>query len=229
MYSAALLMLKTINKKRVVETSKQRCLNHPQQNAGFTLIEVLVVVLIVGVLATIIAPGWLAFVNRQRVNKANDAILAALQQAQREAKKNKRSYSVSFTTNSSDQVAQIAIHPSSENPNSYWRPLGEDSGVKPKEVVLGTNITNNTAGTSITYASPFNTSTPQTITFDYMGTLPNANFGTIPTGSTEPPGLKIVVAVPATGNAVEPTNTKRCVIVKTLIGGMQTAKDLNCN
>ncbi|PMB38448.1 prepilin-type cleavage/methylation domain-containing protein [Fischerella thermalis CCMEE 5319] len=212
---------------------KKSCLcKYQQQNTGYTLIEILAIVLIVGILSAIAAPSWLAFVSRQRVNKANDAILVALQEAQREAKKNKRNYSVSFTTDSTTQVAKIAVYPTSATgaPNNYWRVLGEDLGLKQKEVVLGTNITNqNTAGTSITYASAFNASAPQTITFDYMGTLPGANFGTIPTGATEPPGFRIVVAIPQPGNPTQPSNTRRCVIVQTLIGEMRTNKDSDCD
>src|SRR6056297_242976 len=64
-----------------------------QQDAGFTAAEVIIVALIVGVLGAIAAPGWLGFVNRQRLNKANDAVLSALQQAQREAIRTKRNHS----------------------------------------------------------------------------------------------------------------------------------------
>ncbi|MCJ8279579.1 MAG: prepilin-type N-terminal cleavage/methylation domain-containing protein, partial [Rivularia sp. ALOHA_DT_140] len=39
--------------------------------SGFTLIEVLVVIAMVGILSAIAAPSWLGFVARQRLNKAN--------------------------------------------------------------------------------------------------------------------------------------------------------------
>ena len=181
---------------------------YSQENAGFSLVEVIAVVVMIGILAAIGLPSWSAFVNRQRVNKANDAVLAAIQQAQTEAKKQKRDYSVSFTTDSN--VIKAAVYPTTSTPN--WQSLGGDLQIPAGAVLLRTNIsTTNTVG-----ATP---STSPTITFDYLGTLPNANFGTV-TGSTEAPGLKIVLAT---------SGLKRCVIVKTLLGTIITEKDGKCD
>ncbi|PHM11153.1 pilus assembly FimT family protein [Nostoc sp. 'Peltigera malacea cyanobiont' DB3992] len=196
-----------------------------QQDAGFSLIELIVVMLLVGILAAIAAPGWAAFVNRQRINKFNDAVFAALQEAQREAKNKKLSYSVSFRKNSTTQ--EVAIY-RTDIGISTWKPLGTDVGVSSDKFLLGTNLnstTENTADSTVSYS--LNASAK--ITFDYMGTLPNASFGTPIAPSTEPPGLKIVVAVPSSANPTLPSSVKRCVIVKTLLGSMLTAKDDKCS
>ena len=79
-----------------VSSVKSKYLKFSLNTSGFTLIEVLVTIVIVGILSAIAAPSWLGFVARQRLNKANDTVLAALQEAQRQAKKNKRSYNVSI-------------------------------------------------------------------------------------------------------------------------------------
>ncbi|NES19882.1 MAG: type II secretion system protein [Symploca sp. SIO3E6] len=189
--------------------------SHPEANSGFTLIELLVVVIIIGVLSTIAAPSWLAFVNRQRVNKVNDAILSSLQDAQREARRTKSNYSVSFRTK--DDVSEVATYrnPPDANLNAnqvIWKSLTAELGVNPNQVVLFSNLdgVNQTAPLNIAPAAM------KTITFNYLGALDlqdNADLGTH--------GLVVGVGVPD-GNDGVIAATKRCVKVRTLIGGIQT-------
>lgn len=187
-------------------------------NAGFTLLELLVVVLIIGVLSTITAPSWLAFLNRQRISKFNDAIFSAVQEAQQQAKRTKSNYSVRFRVLNS--IPQFAIHPADSSPTaSTWKRLGENLEVKPDQVWLGTNIdgTNRVGSLQIL-------TTGRIITFDSRGNLPpDAQLG------TNNVGLNVVVALPQQSNPSQPIpSTKRCVAVKTLLGSIQTQQAAQC-
>lgn len=211
-------------------------------SSGFTLIEVLVTILIVGILSAIAAPSWLGFVARQRLNKANDTVFAALQEAQREAKKNKLSYSVSIQlNNSTDKIPQISVHPGSIPPSTgsiSWRNIGADLEIKPGTILLGTNLN----GTNSTDSSNNNTvytssrfTTPKTITFDYRGALElpvktgTAGLTAVQNEKLGDKGLIIALATPNPSDNNQASDVKRCVIVKTLIGGIQTGINDECN
>lgn len=55
------------------------------RQAGFTLLEILVIVVIVGILAAIATPSWLQFLTKREVEAAQDEIYQAIQQAQTQA------------------------------------------------------------------------------------------------------------------------------------------------
>lgn len=57
--------------------------------AGFTLLELITIILIVSVLFAIMAPGWAAFMNVQRLNAAQESVLQAMRDAQSRAKQNR--------------------------------------------------------------------------------------------------------------------------------------------
>mgnify|MGYP001078010855 CR=1 FL=1 len=194
-------------------------------NSGFTLIEMIAVVLIIAALSAIIAPGWLAFVNRQRVAKVNDGIWTALQEAQREAKRTKRSYNVSFRQNV--DVPEVAVYQAEDDEgtaislnstSNAWQPLSQDLEIKDGQVILCSNL--DQANTSTNAGSiSCNLSAPRTITFNYQGNLEDdANLG-----STAPNVLAVTVAIPNSTNQAIPA-TARCVTVKTLIGSMEIGK-----
>ncbi|MBD2497619.1 Tfp pilus assembly protein FimT/FimU [Nostoc sp. FACHB-280] len=189
-----------------------------QTNAGFSLVEMVAVVLIVGILAAIAIPRWNTFLNRQRVGKANDAVLTALREVQQQAKTKKLKYSVSFRNN--NNLPELALHADSDTPSSsQWKTLGEDLRLKAGQVWIGTNLTSKNQGSSTVSVITNNVTTTKTITFDYNGTLP--------IDATTP--LKIVVAAPSASNITQPGSVKRCVIIQTLLGGIRTGRDNECN
>ena len=59
--------------------------NARKSSSGFTLIEMMVTTIIIGVIAAIAAPNFLGLLNRNRVNQAAQQIEGALKEAQRQA------------------------------------------------------------------------------------------------------------------------------------------------
>lgn len=59
--------------------------NAHKNNQGFTMIEILTVVVIIGILSAIAAPSFLGMLNKNKLSNALAQVRGALQEAQREA------------------------------------------------------------------------------------------------------------------------------------------------
>lgn len=171
--------------------------------AGFTLIEALLIVVLVGILTAIAAPSWVAFLNNQRVNTARNEVFEILRSAQAEAKRTKVNRAVCLDDNTGKP--RVAVRPSlsadtdacTPSTINNWTILG-NGNLKPGTIqLLTTPVTNK-------------------IVFDTYGNLDPASF---PAG-----GYKIIVKVASA------PNTQRCVNITTLLGAMsQGSGSQECN
>ncbi|CAN1209866.1 hypothetical protein TUMEXPCC7403_06550 [Tumidithrix helvetica PCC 7403] len=174
---------------------------------GFTLIEMLVVMAIVGVLAAIVGPTWLGSLNRQRLSESQNQIYRAIKETQSYAKRDKVIWQTSFRTSPVDGVtAQVAVTKAS-NPigTQDWKPVVSN-------VVINTALT-----TAPTIAGIY------VLQFDGKGQPIIPNTCVIPPGSDLIPCGKVTLAYGSQ------TGAKACVNVRTLIGGITNEFDTGCN
>jgi prepilin-type N-terminal cleavage/methylation domain-containing protein len=205
--------------------------NSSKSEEGYTLIEMLVVIMIIAILATIIGPSWFTFMDQRRVNAAKDLVYSELQKAQSEAKAKKVSYSVSFRT-PSGKAPEIAVYPTIEpdpangnqataiNPDNIgdngWKSLGAELGMKPNQVIVQTNLDgqNKAVGTLNNIG---NTAGNNKITFDYTGALVSPNISTNP--------LIISLGSPKPSNQTSVNESSmRCIKITTILGAMTSAR-----
>ncbi len=169
---------------------------------GFTLVELLVVIVIAGVLAAIAAPGWLSFANSRRADAGRDQVLQLLRQAQSQATQSRQAKIVNFITPTNNlpsiQIAGIDQRIDGQVPNV------KDSKLFGLKVING-----NVAGCEGSATS--------CVIFDDRGNVkrPNNDLGS---------GIKVVVTSPA-----DNAGSRRCVIVKTLLGAMEKGKGAACD
>jgi prepilin-type N-terminal cleavage/methylation domain-containing protein len=69
----------------MLHSNVSKDLSHNSHKFGFTLIESLIVILIVGILIAMGIPSFIAAQNRAKLAQATDTVVASLQEAQREA------------------------------------------------------------------------------------------------------------------------------------------------
>lgn len=81
------------------------------RDRGFTLIEMLVTVAMVGVLSAIAIPSWLGFLQQQRLGASTDSVLQSIRAAQVQAKLEKSSKSPASVVSGIHPTVTV-IHPS---------------------------------------------------------------------------------------------------------------------
>ncbi len=187
---------------------------HKASIAGFTLLEVLVVIIIIGVLFAIAAPSWNALMNRQRINTIREQAVQVIREGQSQARTTQIGRFVVFDGDGTTTPVRAAIVPQSGGALvlnaadiaaiNNWRTLGDG------EVKVGT----------MEFSANSVLSTKQ-ILFDNKGAVDRDWLGNAETNL-------LVVKVKPKGASIE---TQRCAIVDTLLGAVRLADGTqdNCN
>lgn len=102
-----------------------------RSTAGFTLIEHIILLAILGIVSAIIVPNWVALVERQYLNFAQDQIYRAIQEAKSNAKLQKVSWQFSLQENNG--VVEWAVHPATVNPaDAHWNSFDKTIRLDPE-------------------------------------------------------------------------------------------------
>ena len=170
--------------------------------AGFTLLELILLVTLIGIVSAIAFPNWIAFVERQRLNSAQSQVYQAMQQARSNAKRDKLTWQASFRQVIVDgkEVVQWSVHRASITPSAEsWQNL--EANVRLDDE---TSLPNSANG--------------RRVRFNYSG-CPVYQLNDECGQTTLLTKGRITLSSAKGGKA------KRCVIVSTLLGALRTAKE----
>ncbi|MEG4501994.1 type II secretion system protein [Microcoleus sp. F10-D1] len=172
--------------------------------AGFTMIETLIIILIVGIFSAIVAPSWLMFINNQRLKASLDRAYSAMELAHSNAKRDKISWQTSFKE--VGENVQIAVHqadiPPGQVPASQWKNLEPQIQIdKSETTLLQVNESNQQKEKGTIWRVMFNHRGCPVSRSDHDCTLTSIRAkGTL---TLSHPNLK---------------NSQRCIIISTLLG-----------
>ena len=177
--------------------------------AGFTMIEALIILLIIGIFSAIVAPSWLMFINNQRLKVSLDRAYSAMELAQSNAKRDKISWQASFKEVGKN--VQIAVHPAdippAQLPANQWKNLEPQIQIDPEETtVLQVNENNEQKEKG----------TIRRVMFNFRG---------CPVSRKDHDCTQTSIRAKGTLTLHHPnlTNSQRCIIISTLLGHKRTS------
>ncbi|MEG3958081.1 transcriptional regulator [Microcoleus sp. herbarium2] len=178
--------------------------------AGFTMIEILIIILIIGIFSTLVAPSWLMFINNQRLKVSLDRAYSAMELAHSNAKRSKISWQASFKE--VGENVQVAVHPAdippAQLPTNQWKNLEPQIQIDTEETtVLQVNENNEQKQNGTIRRVMFNYRGCPVSRSDHDCTLTSIRAkGTL---TLHHPNLK---------------NSQRCIIISTLLGYKRTSQ-----
>jgi prepilin-type N-terminal cleavage/methylation domain-containing protein len=185
------------------------------KNQGFTLLEILVALAIMGILAALTGPNLSAWLNSNKVKEATDVIQLALEDAQRQAIRRERICTINFT------------NPTGTNPTVYSQITASEAGClvaindKASPLIPPGLLPENANERSL--------SLPQEVfmvvnNFPTLGSSPGIRFsfrGHVPDLTFVPPqNQAIIVLYPAADATADPypNQERKCLVIASMLG-----------
>ncbi len=184
--------------------------------SGFTLLEMLVVIIIVGIVGAIAVPSWLAFVDVLRLSAAQNEVYLAMREAQSEAVKHKLTWQVSLRQQNG--TVQWAVHQADPEQfvadavlanNGLWHNLEQN---------VHLDLERNERGKYETTFAKQSPSGPWRAMFNYQG-CPIYEVNNDCTQTSLRALGQISFASQYGGQA------RRCIYISTILGAMRTGKE----
>ncbi len=178
--------------------------------AGFTMLETLIILLIIGIFMAIVAPSWQMFINNQRLKVSLDRAYSAMELARSNAKRDKISWQASFKQ--VGENVQVAVHPAdippAQVPANQWKNLEPKIQIDTQETtVLQVNENNQQTENG----------TIRRVMFNYRG---------CPVSRSDHDCTQTSIRAKGTLTLYHPNlrNSQRCIIISTLLGHKRTSK-----
>ena len=186
-----------------------------KNTSGYTIIEVMLVVTLIGIFSAIAVPAWNGFVGRQQLRAGANRVYWAMRTAQSEAKRQKIAVQASFREK--DNRVQFTVHQPNILPinisDSAWESLP-----------VGVQVDKGEDETTLRKVNP-DTNSVTTAETNYYRALFNYKGCPVynPTDECTQTSLQAKGRLGLKHKNLE--NAKRCVIVSTLIGVVRTGQE----